>query len=164
MSPFIDTIVDMLKGQGFLNHPALRKELHSEVSVMARDGYLVVVHGPYSSEYDKRAAKTAANIADDSIVSQFDPEQDRRDAIQHEFEKYLEEVIVPIIDYYSKMLNPKSVKFVMPSGGLLKLPADLFDSRGVEAITGTLAEGIRIDLPGIGVLISPEGEQENADG
>jgi hypothetical protein len=154
MSNFFETIVGKLKGCGFLEYPTRRQGLKSKVAVLVSDSELVVVHGLYKSEYDKRATERAAIVEDDPIVTQTYPEQDRLEAIQYEFDKHIEQVIVPIIDYYIKKIGLKSVKFIMESGGALKLPTELLASKGIKVFTGAEAKDIHIDIPGIGAFTS----------
>lgn len=155
MDTFFPAIVHMLTQNKFSNYPT-RRQFTSDVAFMMRDGHLVVVHGPYKSEYDLRRPV----VMDEPIVSQFDPEQNRFDAIQHEFDQYLEQEILPIIDLYSKKFGLKSTHFVMPDGAL-KLPVDFFTSRGIKVITDTKPQSIRIDIPGTPPLLI-KGEYNNS--
>lgn len=148
MHDFFKTVVDMLQGNGFQEYPTRRRGLNSDVAIMIRDGHLVVVHGPYESEYDKRVGI----VVDDPIVTQTYPEQDRLESIQYEFDKYIEQVILPIIDFYVKKLGLKSVKFVMESGGALKIPTELLASKEIKVFTGVEAKDIRLDIPGYDTL------------
>ena len=129
MNIFCKTIVSMLNKNHFVDFPTRRRKLKSEIVIMARDGHLVIVHGPYIS----------ANL---SLPL---------DKVQEEFNKYVETTIIPIVEYYSAGFRLASATLVMQCGGLLQLP-DSFCFRGIEVVTGEDASEIQISLPEIGSL------------
>ncbi len=129
MSDFVTKIVGLLSRNGFTDYPTRRRGLKSEVVIMAGKSNLVLILGPFQ-------AQNSSFLMNE---------------VQREFEQYLEQDLMPIIDYYDKGFDLHSVKFVMQSGGSLQLPFG-YGLEGIEFLTELHAERIVFDFPGVGTL------------